>query len=127
MKKGLFYQADLVTRRLSAKPLAEHLLDEPMRSDYWKQLGHTLAKFHNKGVYHADLNARNIMLGEESCFYLIDFDRGEKRIASKAWQISNINRLRRSLDKFCNKNSSFYFTDDDWNQLMNGYQMDLLT
>jgi len=121
IKAGLFYQADLVTRRLQAQPLADLLLCAPIDSILWRQLGETIARFHELGVYHADLNARNIMLSDDGHFYLIDFDRGERRSSRGSWQRSNLNRLRRSLDKFRGNNLDFHFNEDDWQELLSGY------
>jgi 3-deoxy-D-manno-octulosonic acid kinase len=121
VRGGLLYRADLVTRRLQAQPLAELLLRDPIHSELWRQLGDTLARFHHQGVYHADLNARNIMLGDAGNFYLIDFDRSERRAPAKLWQRANLQRLRRSLDKFKGNNPNFYFNEDDWQELLSGY------
>ncbi|MDH3355788.1 MAG: 3-deoxy-D-manno-octulosonic acid kinase [Chromatiales bacterium] len=119
---GLLYRADLVMRRLQAQPVAEILLREPIDPEQWNQLGETISTFHQRGIYHADLNARNIMLGDDGRFYLIDFDRGEKRLSGGGWQQANLKRLRRSLDKFKASHAPFYFSDSDWQQLLIGYQ-----
>ena len=73
VKEGLLYRADLVTRRLQAEPLAEVLLREPIDSGLWSQLGKTIARFHEMGVFHADLNARNIMLDGDGRIKILDF------------------------------------------------------
>ena len=57
-----------------------------------------MARFHRAGVWHADLNAHNILVAE-SQLYLIDFDRGERRPPDETWRIANLQRLRRSLVK----------------------------
>jgi len=124
IKDGLLYRADLVTRRLQAEPLAERLLREPIDSGRWNLLGETIARFHQRGIFHADLNARNIMAGDDGLFYLIDFDRGDRRATAAGWQRSNLNRLRRSFDKFRRNNRQFNFNEGDWLQLMMGYRVD---
>jgi 3-deoxy-D-manno-octulosonic acid kinase len=57
-----------------------------------------VARFHRAGVWHADLNAHNVLVTADG-LYLIDFDRGRMRIPSPAWQQANLQRLRRSLLK----------------------------
>lgn len=121
VQQGLFYRADLVTRRLNAQPLADILLREPIDLDSWQRLGKTIATFHQQSIYHADLNARNIMLGGDGRFYLIDFDRGERKAGAGGWQRSNLDRLRRSFDKFDNNNQNFNFGESEWQQLQAGY------
>lgn len=37
-----------------------------------------LAKLHEKGIYHRDLNVRNLMIGEDGLVYVIDFGKGVK-------------------------------------------------
>jgi tRNA A-37 threonylcarbamoyl transferase component Bud32 len=62
---------------------------------------------HEYGVYHADLNARNILVGRDGV-YVIDFDNARvstapaRRSASAAVPVAgarNLLRLRRSIDK----------------------------
>jgi 3-deoxy-D-manno-octulosonic acid kinase len=49
-------------------------------------------------VQHADLNSRNIMLGEQGEVWVLDFDRGRLR-APGAWSTRSLDRLARSLVK----------------------------
>jgi len=53
--------------------------------------------------------------------WLIDFDKGDIRPVSRDWQMANLKRLRRSLDKLSGLHGSFYFEDADWQQLMAGW------
>ncbi|MCW8825013.1 MAG: 3-deoxy-D-manno-octulosonic acid kinase [Gammaproteobacteria bacterium] len=122
VKGGLLYRADLVTRRLNAQPLADLLFGESISDEMWGQLGETISNFHKRGIYHADLNARNIMIASNGGFYLIDFDRGERREPARSWQNANLDRLRRSLDKFRRNNHHFNFSELNWSQLLDGYQ-----
>jgi 3-deoxy-D-manno-octulosonic acid kinase len=98
-RHGLFYRADLLTRRLpQALTLAELLRAGQLDAPLMRQAGHTIARFHRAGAWHADLNAHNILRSGGE-FYLIDFDRGELRPAAAGWQLQNLARLRRSLLK----------------------------
>ncbi len=62
----------------------------------WAAIGRCLRRFHDAGVQHADLNARNIMLGEQGEVWVLDFDRGRLR-APGAWSGRVLDRLERSL------------------------------
>jgi len=77
--------------------------------------------FHHHGVWHADLNANNILIDTETRLYLIDFDRGRLRQPSRQWQQANLDRLKRSLLKLQSHAESFYFAESDWQTLLAGY------
>lgn len=120
-RRGISYRADILIERIdNAADLVAILAKQTLTASQWQQLGQTLAKFHQRGVYHADLNAKNILFDQQD-FYLIDFDRGELRQPNKQWQQANIDRLLRSFNKEKNKLSSLNFSDSDWQQLMLGY------
>jgi len=124
---GLLYRADILLAKIpETQTLADILMKATMDSMLWNKLGQCLKTFHAQGVFHADLNARNILLDEQGKFYLIDFDRGDIRQPRQQWQQDNCLRLKRSLDKFVNqalqKKTDFYFTEADWKILLDGYE-----
>ncbi|MBY5994074.1 3-deoxy-D-manno-octulosonic acid kinase [Ferrimonas balearica] len=121
-RKGLHYSADLITARLpNSRDLVSVLSEGPMAEARWRTLGQVLARFHRAGVYHADLNARNILLSRGQ-FFLIDFDRGELREPAKDWQQANLSRLHRSLLKERGRVAGMRFDEGaDWDALMAGY------
>lgn len=122
VRSGLLYRADILTTLLpNAQDLVALLAERALSNEAWQTLGQLIAKFHLRGVYHADLNAKNILLSEQQ-FYLIDFDRGELRDAAASWQRSNIERLLRSFRKEKAKLPTLAFDDACWQQLMAGYQ-----
>ena len=94
--------------------------------EQWRRVGGCIRRFHDAGVYHADLNAHNILLGSgppvADEVYLIDFDRGERRAAEAAWQQANLQRLMRSLEKLARSQDSFHFTDAGWSDLIAGWR-----
>jgi len=98
--RGLvFYTADLLTRELpAAETLAERVGAERATREDAAAVGALLARFHAAGVYHADLNAHNIVWSGEG-MHLLDFDRGRLRRPARGWQLANLARLRRSLLK----------------------------
>ncbi len=121
-KTSLFsYRADLVTCRIeNTVTLADHLIETVLDNSRWQQLGHVLRRCHEKNIYHADLNARNVLLDNDR-FYLIDFDKGMVRHIGSAWKASTLARLQRSLLKFRSANPGMHFTADNWKQLIAGY------
>ena len=98
-RHGLSYAADLITRRIAdAQTLAECLAAGWLDGELAEEVGALVARFHRAGVWHADLNAHNVLV-TSGALYLIDFDRGRMRIPAVAWQQANLQRLRRSLLK----------------------------
>jgi 3-deoxy-D-manno-octulosonic acid kinase len=69
-----------------------------MNDARWAAVGRCLRHFHDAGVQHADLNARNIMLGPRLEVWVLDFDRGRLRRPG-AWSRRVLDRLARSLAK----------------------------
>lgn len=99
IRHGLFYSADLLTGRIQdASTLAEYLAQGRLDDTLAVAVGDVIARFHRAGIWHADLNAHNVLIADTG-LYLIDFDRGERRTPERAWQQANLQRLRRSLLK----------------------------
>jgi 3-deoxy-D-manno-octulosonic acid kinase len=99
VRHGLFYGADLITRRIiNAQTLAECLAAGRLDGELAEEVGALVARFHRAGIWHADLNAHNVLVTSDQ-LYLIDFDRGRLRTPAVAWQQANLQRLRRSLLK----------------------------
>ena len=122
MRKGLFYTADLLMEKIAAKDLVAKLKIDYLSETVWKNIGKTIANFHRQGIYHADLNAHNILLDSVDKVWLIDFDRCQKRTVNDTWQQRNLERLKRSLLKEKRLHSQFYFDDQSWQYLLKGYQ-----
>lgn len=130
VRDGLFYRADIIIERVKgAEDLVAKLSKTAMSTAQWQALGATIAQFHQRGVYHADLNAKNILLQPaqiESAtlgrFYLIDFDRGELKTPNSQWQKANLDRLLRSFNKEQGKLPNLAFTAGNWASLIHGYQ-----
>ena len=98
-RRGMFYKADLITRRVAdAQTLAECLATGTLGAALAEAVGAVIARFHKAGVWHADLNAHNVLVSPAG-IYLIDFDRGRLRESAVDWQQANLQRLRRSLLK----------------------------
>jgi 3-deoxy-D-manno-octulosonic acid kinase len=90
----------------------------------WPLVGACIRKFHDAGVVHADLNARNILLSEtgdaNARVYLIDFDRARIGKPSKKVSKNNLDRLHRSLAKLWPV-LSIESLSHSWERLMGGY------
>lgn len=126
-RQGFLYQADLITLQIeNSLTLADYLMENHLTPELWQDVGKVIRRFHNCHIYHADLNARNILLQKNSesgalKIYLIDFDRGKIRKTGTVWQQSNLDRLKRSLDKFKLRSDRFDFNAADWSNLLDGY------
>ncbi|GAP65909.1 3-deoxy-D-manno-octulosonic acid kinase [Mizugakiibacter sediminis] len=127
-RRGVHYTADLLTRRIEAsQTLAQHLREGRADARLLQRVGALIARFHAAGIYHADLNAHNVLIAADG-LYLIDFDRGELRAPARGWQRANLARLRRSLMKVLNGagpaggEGPGGFEDALWTLLMRGYE-----
>ena len=119
--KGATYTGDLLTERVPAVgSLAECLRTGALSVVTWISIGRCIRRFHDLGVCHADLNAHNVLLSEESV-YLIDFDRCQLR-APGLWRDANLVRLRRSLEKITWALPPERFGESDWHALLDGYR-----
>ena len=126
IQSGLFYRADLLTRTIAnSESLSARLRREPLEPSIWRAIGQMLRRFHAARVFHADLNAHNILLQGTQGIYLIDFDKGKIMppvAVANTWQQANLQRLQRSLHKLRLQQPAFYFADSDWQALMLGYR-----
>jgi hypothetical protein len=79
---------------------------------------------HREGVYHADLNLKNILLRAENgavVSYIIDFDRAKLFLGRlpPALRSKNLARLLRSARKLDPEQK--YFSAEAWNQFLTFY------
>lgn len=96
-RRGTIYRGALLTARIENARTLNQAATELGTAD-WRRLGTLIAEFSQAGLVHRDLNAGNILIDDQSAFWLIDFDRaslgdhpGPKRAMLK--------RLLRSLNK----------------------------
>lgn len=96
-RHGTFYRGDLITERIAdAATLAERAAG--LAESGWQNVGRALRRFHDAGGWHADLNARNVLLAPSGVF-VIDLDRGRLVEPGSRAQRRNLARLERSLRK----------------------------
>ncbi|WP_183383083.1 3-deoxy-D-manno-octulosonic acid kinase [Halomonas stenophila] len=99
-RHGLTYEAALLTVRLpGAQALAERLASGEADAALLREVGRTVRRFHDAGLDHVDLNARNLLVAPDDGIWLIDLDRCRRRPPG-AWREANLDRLARSLVKF---------------------------
>ena len=125
-RTGIIYRAAIISKYLDNKgTLAALLFQQALTRQNWFKLGQLIRKFHQVGIYHADLNANNILVDHNDDFFLIDFDKARIKTVPGGWQKANLNRLLRSLKKIQKKRiesaKSFHFSSDDWQQFLDGY------
>lgn len=122
-RRGLYYTADLITRAVSdAQTLAEIIGHGRFDAALAERIGALVARFHEAGLDHADLNAHNILVAGRQ-IWLIDLDRGEIRVSGTAWKLANLARLKRSLLKVGASGRDEAALDRDiWTPFMRGYQ-----
>ena len=121
VREGRTYRGDIITERLpTVGSLAECLGLGALSIVTWISIGRCIRRFHDFGVCHADLNAHNVLLSEDSV-YLVDFDRCQLRRAG-LWRDANLVRLRRSLEKVTYGLPAERFSEADWHALLDGYR-----
>lgn len=99
-QSGWVYRGAIATVELPARHLQAVLTEAPDQAHaLLPQVGAMIREFHDVGLFHADLQIRNILVGD-GAVYLIDFDRArlfEALTPRQRWK--NLLRLRRSLEK----------------------------
>lgn len=94
-RRGPTYRAAIIVERIpDVRPLASAL--DVADSE---QVARSIYAMHEHGVWHADLNAYNILLDKEGRAWLIDFDKARRAVLSLERRSANLLRLRRSLAK----------------------------
>jgi tRNA A-37 threonylcarbamoyl transferase component Bud32 len=127
---GPFYRGWLVTRHLTdSRDLWEAIRDGFIRNIGIKKIlaavAQSLRGLHREGVYHRDLNLKNILVRRESDqhvrAYIIDFDRAALFLGEVPMTLvqKNLYRLLRSANKLDSQKE--YFSDDDWESFVKSY------
>lgn len=95
-RAGPMYRNAILVARIAG---AQTLVGRLERADP-APVAQAIRAMHDAGVWHADLNAFNILFDDEDHVWLIDFDRARRMAAVSARQRrDNLLRLRRSLVK----------------------------
>ena len=98
-RRGLFYRGALVTRAVDGVTLLAYLQGGAVDPGVLRQCGRAIRAIHDRGVWHADLQVKNILIGGDTV-WIIDFDNARSgRPPSDLARARNLLRFRRSLDK----------------------------
>lgn len=126
---GPFYRGWLVTRQLNGgedlwTAIRDGLVRQAGTKKVFKAVAGSLRELHREGIYHRDLNLKNILVRCEAdavTGYIIDFDRATLFSGNvpAAMVQRSLNRLLRSAAKLDPKR--VYFSADDWNKFVNLY------
>jgi len=102
-KVGLFWKQFLITQYLhGADDMLSFLqatTDAKRRLTVLKRAGEVVSKMHDLGVYHGDLQLKNLLVRGEEVF-VIDLDKSKQRIPlPMSMRFKNLLRLMRSVEK----------------------------
>jgi 3-deoxy-D-manno-octulosonic acid kinase len=121
-QRGLIYTADLVTVLIpGVEPLSTRLGRGPLPAAGWARVGALVRRFHDAGVWHADLTAHNLQVAATGELWLLDFDRGRRRPDAPGWRQQNLARLHRSFAKI-SADGRVAFGRDEWQAVEAGYR-----
>lgn len=115
-RHGPWYSADLLSAAIPHTATLARALAETPGALPWAAVGDCIGRVHAAGVFHADLNAHNVLLDGERA-WLVDFDRGERRRPAPAWQQANLARLLHSLHKLGARERVAGFEREGWRAL----------
>jgi 3-deoxy-D-manno-octulosonic acid kinase len=121
IRKGLLYQADIMTLAIPAsQEVHEMLKQHPVDDEIWHAIGVTLGELHKLNVRHDDINVKNVLVQNDGKIALIDFDKCQQQALGN-WKSANIARFYRSLIKQHSKHKPYHFAQSNWETLQAGY------
>ena len=121
-RSGFIYTNDIVTQLIpNTQSLCSMLVKDVVPKEIWYEIGSVIRQFHDHNCNHADLNAHNILIDNKNKIFLIDFDKSKIDEATNGWKQLNLERLKRSLLKLNNTKVKFNYINNDFNQLLEGY------
>jgi 3-deoxy-D-manno-octulosonic acid kinase len=107
--RGPFYRGWLVSKELPGavdlwSALQQGFLERIGAEAAWRAVADTIRAMHREGVYHGDLNLKNILLRQEAdsvVSYIIDFDKALLFLGKLPTELAkkNLDRLLRSAHK----------------------------
>ena len=121
IRKGIFYRAEMITEEIeNATTFGKNLAANNLSMSMLKELGVAIRSLHGKGFMHPDLNIENILIGDSTKIFFLDFDQTQP-LRQKEIQFGiDIERLRRSVKKFCLKNERD-FPEREWQIMLEAY------
>ncbi len=116
------YSADIAVAWLpGTRNLVQCLREARPAAAAWVAIGHAIRQLHERQVFHADLNAHNLLLDAQGRAWVVDFDKCERRPGDE-WKATNLARLLRSLRKEAKREPVFHWHEDDWALLNKAYR-----
>lgn len=98
-RRGMLVRGAFSAKVIPAKHLQDYLTTDAGDDEVLRRCGAVIRQMHDLGVWHADLQVRNILVGDGEV-YLIDFDNARLRGGvSPLQRARNLFRLRRSFEK----------------------------
>jgi serine/threonine protein kinase len=126
---GPFYLGWLVTRQLDGgedlwTAMRDGLVRQTGAKKVFNAVAGSLRALHREGIYHRDLNLKNILVRRESDTvrgYIIDFDRAMLFLGEvpPIMVQRNLDRLLRSANKLDPKRQ--YLSPNDWKRFVDSY------
>jgi tRNA A-37 threonylcarbamoyl transferase component Bud32 len=126
---GPFYRGWLVTRQLKGgqdlwTAIRDGFVGQTGAEKVFNAVAASLHGLHREGIYHRDLNLKNIVVRRESDGvkgYIIDFDRAMLFLGEVPMALArrNLDRLLRSANKLDPKRE--YFSAHDWKRFTESY------
>ncbi len=96
---GLFFiKQEIVIYKIDAINLSEYLKSHEFTIDICSIVAKELVELFKLGIYHSDLNIKNILIANDKA-YIIDFDKCYRKDLSKIDIENMLNRLLRSFEK----------------------------
>ena len=123
VRSGFIYQAEIMTKKIEdAQSLAWRAVHQRLALSDWHRIGKCIRGLHDAEVFHADLNAHNVLMDEHDKVWIIDLDRGKLKPMIPMWKMWNLKRLKRSLDKVLAQHPSMSFSPQAWKALLTSYK-----
>ncbi len=119
---GVVYRNQILLERISgAQDFHAHCQHDFVDNVHWQALGAEIAKMHQMGVYHHDLNIENVLLDNAGKVWLIDFDKCKFMQPDPQWQIANLARLARSIRKQRQQHADYCINEANWQAVLTSY------
>ncbi len=127
----LTYKASLIVEVVENQgSLSQVIQNNGFEGLDWRAIGAFLGRFGGRQIYHADLNASNILVQQNRTFVLIDFDKSYQINGVRAplfriiYEKRMLRRLRRSLLKIkpLPTQVNQTFSDEMWELMLLGYR-----
>lgn len=106
-RTGPFYRAAIMVERIPAAQPLVNLLDQ----GHHARVAWSIFQLHRLGIWHADLNAYNILIDASETVWLIDFDKSYPRVLTPELRQANLLRLRRSLSKLAGEKGLLWWLE----------------